>query len=1084
MHVDNWGIYSLRINNSDPNPLNWPIVGTGAKLAFCLMDYGSCSAYNGHCTDENGNTLVNSNFPNFGLGGGAYSCSPVYQGISSGYTDIYYQSLDGMWITIPAGTCNGQYYIVVNLDPYNYFLESNENNNVVAVPFTLTLQSGTVPTITASGSTALCPGNSVTLTSSSGTTYLWSTSATTQSITVNTPGQYTVTVMSGNNCVGTSQPVTVTVNTITVTPTASSTSVCEGTNVQLNATVAPVQYSNVPVDFLNNTVYSIPDNNTTGVSSPVTVSGISPATISASTFVSVKVNITHTYDGDLILYLISPSGNQIRLSNQRGGAGDNFVNTFFSPAATTPIAQGTAPFTGTFLPDESFSLLTANVNGTWNLRVADVASVDVGTINNWTLRLNTLVPSVINYSWTSTPAGFTSSIQSPSVTPAITSTYNVTATDPATGCSATNNIAVNVTAIPQIVISNPAPICVGATVTLSASGANSYSWSPSTGLSATTGNSVDATPSVTTTYTVTGTTNGCTSSQSVTVTVSSSLLVTTNTPASICEGETTSLFASGASTYVWSPSTGLSSTTGSMVTASPSATTLYTVTGTSGPCTATATVLVIVNTIPVVNVSPSASICSGGSTTLTAGGATTYLWSPSSGLNTTTGSSVIASPSSTTTYTVTGTTDNCSSSQTVTVSVTSVPQMTLSNSTSICIGQSTTLTAAGATTYSWSPATGLSATTGSTVSASPQSSTLYTVTGTTANCTATLTVMVNVTQSAAVTVTQPSPVCAGGSRTLTAGGATTYSWSPSTGLNVTSGSSVIASPSSTTQYTVTGTTNGCTGSATSTLIVNPLPVVSISGVSSSYPVSNNGVTMTGNPPGGTFSGTGVSGNIFKPCVAGVGGPYTITYSYTDINGCSNSATAAVSVTSLSSYNCITPFCLSSSNITSTSARVAWSSLVTATKFRVQYAIGNATNYTYKNVNNASFAQLNGLQANKIYNWRVQSQCGNNSSAFSVTGTFTTLLSGQRIETGSSGILSVYPSLADKFITVDFTVEKEMKATIYIMDIAGKKQSQTEVDLSDGENQFHISTENLSNGIYLLQVQSGFETCSDKFIVHH
>ena len=67
MHVDNWGIFTLRTATTDPNPLNWPIVGNGAKLAFCLMDYGTCSTYNGHCVDSTGATLTNTNFPNFGL---------------------------------------------------------------------------------------------------------------------------------------------------------------------------------------------------------------------------------------------------------------------------------------------------------------------------------------------------------------------------------------------------------------------------------------------------------------------------------------------------------------------------------------------------------------------------------------------------------------------------------------------------------------------------------------------------------------------------------------------------------------------------------------------------------------------------------------------------------------------------------------------------------------------------------------------------------------------------------------------------------------------------------------------------------
>ena len=78
-HVDYWAIMTLRIQTSDPNPLSWPIVGDGAKIGFCLMDYGQCgtstaSTYYGHCRDENtiynqGQTLLNNAFPNWNLGG-------------------------------------------------------------------------------------------------------------------------------------------------------------------------------------------------------------------------------------------------------------------------------------------------------------------------------------------------------------------------------------------------------------------------------------------------------------------------------------------------------------------------------------------------------------------------------------------------------------------------------------------------------------------------------------------------------------------------------------------------------------------------------------------------------------------------------------------------------------------------------------------------------------------------------------------------------------------------------------------------------------------------------------------------------
>ncbi len=245
MHVDDWGVYTLRIRDTAiADPMQWPMLGSGAKLGFCLMDYGTCSYYNGHCVDSLGNTLLNGDFPNYGLGGGNYNCDPTEQGISSGYTDIYYQYLDGMYITIPPGTCNGEYYIVVKIDPHDYFLEEKEDNNVIAIPFTLTKQvpAGTgSATITPSvPSTNVCEGSSVTLTANSGNSYLWNTNDTTQSISTTQPGNYSVEVTS--QCgTATSAPVTIT-NIASNVSNVTDATVCSGTAITLSASASGVAH--------------------------------------------------------------------------------------------------------------------------------------------------------------------------------------------------------------------------------------------------------------------------------------------------------------------------------------------------------------------------------------------------------------------------------------------------------------------------------------------------------------------------------------------------------------------------------------------------------------------------------------------------------------------------------------------------------------------------------------------------------------------------------------------------------------------------------------------------------------------------
>ena len=237
MHVDDWAIFSLRVQDpNEPDPRNWPIVGDGAKVGFCLMDYGECSYYAGHCRDDQNNIMLNGDFVNWGLGGGQYNCSPVEQGISVGHTDIYSENLDGMWIDIPPGTCNGDYYIVIEVDPNDNFLESNENNNWTAVPFTLTQQvpSGQgLATVTTSGPTNLCAGESVTLTANAGTAYTWSDGSTSQSITVSTGGSYYVTVTSPCGT-AVSDPVMVSMTNTAQAPAATGDQVCVSGSMTLN----------------------------------------------------------------------------------------------------------------------------------------------------------------------------------------------------------------------------------------------------------------------------------------------------------------------------------------------------------------------------------------------------------------------------------------------------------------------------------------------------------------------------------------------------------------------------------------------------------------------------------------------------------------------------------------------------------------------------------------------------------------------------------------------------------------------------------------------------------------------------------
>lgn len=551
----------------------------------------------------------------------------------------------------------------------------------------------------------------------------------------------------------------------------------------------------------------------------------------------------------------------------------------------------------------------------------------------------------VTYTWS--PGTGLSSTNGSTVTasPSSTTIYTVSGTN-SNGCIGAATSTVTLYSTPTLTVNTPT-ICAGSTATMTVSGASTYTWSANAGGVHT--STVAVTPTVTTTYTVSGTSaQGCVGTKTVQVIVNPKpTLSPSATPSVMCAStstNTTALNVSGASTYTWTApgSSTISCTpcTSPTATLSGYSTFTFTVTGTSTlSCTNTATVSVTVNQIPTVSVN-SPTICKGSSTTLTASGASTYSWSPATGLSGTTGTSVTANPTVTTTYTIAGTTTaGCTATTTSTVTVIPTPTVTV-NSATICAGSSTTLTANGASTYTWSPATGLSSTTGSTVTASPTTTTVYTITGTGANtCTSTATSTVTVNPKPTITVNTLT-YCAGGSGTFTASGASTYTWSPATGLSSTTGATVTASPTVSTNYTVTGTSAaGCVNTATTSVTVNPYPSISAS-ASPTVICQGSSSTLTGS--GGTTYTWAPSGSLSSSTGTTVTATPTVTTTYT-VNGtalgCTASNTVALTVTPAPAIN-VSSVTSSACNYTSpsnTTICAGGSATLTAT---------GVTNYTW------------------------------------------------------------------------------------------------------------------------------------------
>jgi subtilisin-like proprotein convertase family protein len=130
-------------------------------------------------------------------------------------------------------------------------------------------------------------------------------------------------------------------------------------------------------------------NDYTTTDYPLTVNGLTPSTIDTLTFglETVCINLTHTWNADLEIYIIAPDGTSGMLVAGQGGSDDNYTNTCFNQNATQAITQGSAPFTGTFKPMGQMGRVNngQNGNGIWTLRITDTYPADNGTLISWSI---------------------------------------------------------------------------------------------------------------------------------------------------------------------------------------------------------------------------------------------------------------------------------------------------------------------------------------------------------------------------------------------------------------------------------------------------------------------------------------------------------------------------------------------------------------------------------------------------------------------------------------------------------------------------------------------------------------------------
>lgn len=858
------------------------------------------------------------------------------------------------------------------------------------------------------------------------------------------------------------------------TSASSNTIICGGNTTTLSATgVGAIGWYTAAT---GGTFVAGGNNFTTPTLTSTTTYYIQDSTCGPGTRVAVTVSVMPT-----------PNLAVANLSVCANGS----VNLVASGANTYTWSTGSNSATLTTFPsaNETYTLSGTNTsNGCTSSIVRTLTVVPLPTLTvtpNYTIcsgKSATIGASgATTYQWNtgSTSASIT-------VSPGTTTNYTVTGFG--TGnCSSKVIIPVTVNASPVLTLTPASTtLCAGSVMTLSVSGAPSYTWN--TGANT---NTLQIAPTSNTSYTVIGeAVNGCTTAAVKNISTLVSPTVSITGPTVTCAGSPVTLVGSGATTYTWSTGVFTSS-----ITPSPTTTTIYTLTGkNANVCTKTSTIEVTVNQLPVLSITPSnTNICLGSTYTLAATGADTYTWNSSinsnsivvsptvntsyslTGVDLTTGCSKTAvktlsvlalpnvviggtnvpvcvggfinlvangvvtytwstgettlniqpTPTVSTTYTLIGTgTNGCVNSAVKTVTVNPLPTLTVAGNNVLCSGQATTLTVSGANTYTWSGGF-----TAPMISVSPASSTNYTVIGKDANnCSNTTSYFVTVNPSPTLTISPTNTLlCAGGTATININGASSYTWS--TGENT---NDIIVSPSSNTTYSVIGTTGSCSSAAMVTISVSNSIVVTAN-ASSPAICSGDNVSLFGSGAS-TYVWTGgvTDGVSFSPSS-------TDTYTVIGTAGtCSNSAVVTVTVNSLPTLNVISTNSVLCSGQTAT------------------LSVTGASTYTWSdNSNGATIAVTPTSNTTYTVTGADANNCSN-SSVFTQSVSTCTGVDENTIDF----LFRVFPNPNNG----DFTIQSQKEDVVNIINDLGQTIETIELNT---QNNFSYKVNQLNNGIYFL-----------------
>ena len=645
----------------------------GGTYSVTVTDANNCIATATITIDEPAELTSSLSTGTIGCNGGTANITNT---VTGGTEPITYEWSNGSNTQGLTGVVAGEYTVTVR------------DNNGCSVVQSATISQPAALTVSLSTGAIACNGETTTISANvdGGTspyTYAWNNDATTESITGAVAGTYSVTVTDANTC-ATSTAITITQPDALSVSISGPTSVCENTTTTLTANVqgGTTDYTYL-WSYNNSTTVSITTPQlTTATEYSVTVTDANECSASAS--VNVEIGDTPgitiadvtaiCVGGNAILQAnVSNAGSDYEVVWSSSDTGAGLPDVLNTDAITvTPTTAGTYTYTVSLTatscsdgqPFTSSEDVTLTVNALPDVAISNNTNETTITCSTTTISLT--ATGGTSYQWSNGGTTAENNITS-------AGNYIVTVTD-ANGCSNTESITIDedVTA-PAVSINNTTGTtlltCTTTSINVEATGDDAtYLWS---------NGETTATTAITTggTYTVTATAdNGCTSTAAIEITPNAdapSLSITNNTGETelTCALTSISVTATGSGTsYQW---TGGASTNEASNTFTEPGT--YTVVATAGNGCSASDQITITRNIEAPDIIASATasaICQGESTTISATGGQSYTWSPETGLPTTVGASITASPTSTITYTVTGVGANgCNGTADVTITV-------------------------------------------------------------------------------------------------------------------------------------------------------------------------------------------------------------------------------------------------------------------------------------------------------------------------------------------------------------------------------------------------------------------------------